>query len=274
MGVTRIEEDNLVTHPSYGGYPYWSGKNEFLLDGMQPWAGTGMDPKAPVNNSVWNEGPKELPPADTPRYAYSAYLNNGFIVGNHPLAGPLYHYDPQSASPRKLPPHFDRAWFVADRENGVRVFQMDETGSLLMDSTMLATDQKLDRPLDLQQGPDGAMYVVDYGPGWHSTDPLTQIGRIEYTGSCHPGVPTAARQNGMKSGPIPRVRISAGLVDIAEPGPHQIRLNDLEGRQIRAWRGTGPKAYALGKADQAGLRIITVAWPGTGRSVSGITAAP
>ena len=113
MGATRIEELNVTTHAVYGGYPYWAGKNEFLLNGMQPWAGYNMDPKAPVNNSKWNEGPKELPPADTPRYAYSAYLNNGFLVGNHPVVGPIYHYDPKSPSGIKFPPHFDRAWFMA-----------------------------------------------------------------------------------------------------------------------------------------------------------------
>ena len=270
MGLTRIEEDNLAKHPSYGGYPYWSGKNEYLLGDMQPWAAAKMDPQAPMNNSVWNTGPKVLPPADTPLYAYSAYLNNGFIVGNHPIAGPIYHYDPQSPSPVKLPPHFDKAWFVTDRENGVRVFQLDETGSYLVDSTMLATDQKLERPLDLQLGGDGALYVIDYGPGWHLTSLQTHIGRIEYTGSCHPGAQTAI--GARAQGPRLRIRFLSAGVEIAEPGPHTVRLLDLDGREVRVWRGNGPQAYALGKADQAGVRLITVTLPGVGRSVSAITA--
>ena len=86
----------------------------------------GRDPKAPVNNSVWNTGPKELPPTDTPRYAYSAYLNSGFIVGNHPTAGPIYRYDGklriahQAAAPFRRGlvrhrPHERRARLPAER---------------------------------------------------------------------------------------------------------------------------------------------------------------
>lgn len=271
MGVTRIEEDNIATHPSYGGYPYWAGKHAFLLEGMQPWAGAGLDPKAPRNTSVWNDGPKDLPPADTPRYAYSAYLNNGFIVGNHPIAGPLYHYDPASGSGVKLPPHFDKAWFMTDRVSGVRVLQLDATGSFVIDSAMLATEQKLDRPLDLQQGPDGALYVVDYGAGWHSTTANTHIGRIEYTGTCRPGAPTALRAAAAaKAG----LRLARGRILLGAPGAHHVRVTDSRGRETAQWRGFGPREYELGKSDQAGVRIITVTWPGEGRTVSAITASP
>ncbi len=272
MGLTRIEEDNLVSHPSYGGYPYWSGKNEYLLGDMEPWAAAKLDPKAPMNASVWNQGPKELPPSDTPLYAYSAYLNNGFIVGNHPTVGPIYHYDSQSPSPVKLPPHFDKAWFVTDRVGGVRIFELDATGAYLTDSAMLVTEQKMERPLDLQQGGDGALYVVDYGPGWHLPSLQTNIGRIEYTGVCRPGVQSALHRS--QAGPRLRIRFLSSTVEIEEPGPHTVRLLDLEGRELRTWRGIGPQAYALGKAEQGGVRLITVTLPGVGRSVSAITAAP
>jgi cytochrome c len=260
MGVTRIEEDNLATHPAYGGYPYWSGKHEFLLDGKEPWTSAKMDHGAPINASKWNEGPKELPPADTPRYAYSAYLNNGFIVGNHPTAGPIYRYDGKSTSGIKLPPHFDGAWFVTDRMNGVRVFQLSEDGTLLLDSMMLMTSQKLERPLDLQAGPDGALYVVDYGPGWHSTSGSTSIGRIEYTGSCHPGVPTSIASSRRGKADL-RARVSSLAVEVDEPGPHIVRIHDFGGRVIRTLRGEGPMSHPLpqGRGEsRKGVFFVTV----------------
>jgi cytochrome c len=258
----RIEEDNLATHPSFSGYPYWSGKNEFLLGALQPWGSMGMTPQAPVNASRWNEGPKELPPADTPRYAYSAYLYSGFLVGNHPTAGPIYRYDPASPSAIKLPPHFDGAWFVTDRVFGVRAFKLDETGSHVIDSTMLMTSQKMERPLDLKQGPDGALYVVDYGTGWHETTPEThtQIGRIEYTGSCHPGASTAILSSSGNATPM-RVRFTASSVAVDEPGPHVVRLHDSRGREIGIWRGDGPMSHSLAAAKGRGLFFVTVELP-------------
>jgi cytochrome c len=272
LGVVRIEEDNVVSHPVYGGYPYWSGKNEFLLDGMHPWADNKPDPKSPVNNSVWNDGPKTLPPADTPRYAYSAYLNSGFLVGNHPTVGPIYHYDPQSPSGIKFPPHFDKAWFLAERQTkSVRVLKLDETGSYVIDSDMVSTSQDLSRPLDVEQGVDGAIYIVDYGDGWHLTSPNTQIGRIEYTGSCHPGVSVSTRR---LPGRQPDIRIGSRSLEIREAGEHVVSQTDLNGREIGSWRGKGPKTYSLGALDHPGMSIITVRFPESGKFVTGITVSP
>jgi cytochrome c len=273
MGVTRVEEDNVVQHPVFGGYPYWAGKHEYLLDGVQVYANTKFDPKAPVNNSVWNDGPKTLPPADTSRYAYSAYLNNGFLVGNHPTVGPIYHYDPESKSGIKFPPHFDKAWFLAERQtNSVRVLQLDETGAYVLDSAMLGTSQQLNRPLDLEQGADGAIYVVDYGDGWHSTNPVNvQIGRIEYTGSCHPGVAVSARN--IRS-PKADITIDSRSIAIREAGEHVIRQSDVNGRELRVWHGIGPQTYDLGGLDRVGVSIITVYFPKKGKTVMAITARP
>jgi cytochrome c len=273
MGLTRIEENNIARHPVFGGYPYWSGKQEFLLDGVQGYAAATFDPAAPANNSVWNDGPKTLPPADTPRYAYSAYLNNGFLVGNHPTVGPLYHYDPESESGIKFPPHFDKAWFLAERQTkSVRVLQLDESGSYVIDSAMVTTTQELNRPLDLEQGADGAIYVVDYGDGWHSTNPVNaQIGRIEYTGSCHPGVAVSARK------PLGRkadVRIGPRSIAIREAGEHVVRQSDVNGRELKVWHGTGPQTYDLGRADRVGVTIVTVVFPNSGKAVMTLTAQP
>ncbi|MDB5103954.1 MAG: secreted glycosyl hydrolase [Fibrobacteres bacterium] len=260
MGATRIEENNLATHSVYGGYPYWAGKHEFLLDGKQPWAGAGLDPKAPVNNSKWNEGPKELPPSDTPRYAYSAYLNNGFLVGNHPVVGPLYHYDTESTSGMKFPPHFDKAWFLVERQTkSVRVLQLDETGSYVIDSAMVATSQELTRPLDLEQGADGALYVVDYGSGWHSTGSGMHIGRIEYTGSCHPGAPTSMASRN-RPGNL-RIKVSSLAVEVNEPGPHLVRVHDFGGRVIETFKADGPMSHPLARARRKGVYFVTVEMP-------------
>jgi cytochrome c len=267
MGVTRIEEDNLAAHPVYAGYPYWSGKNEPLLDALPLYQ--GWDPKAPINKSVWNDGPRELPPTDTPRYAYSAHLNGGFIVGNHPTAGPIYHYDGGSKSSLKLPPHFDAAWFVTDRMNGVRAFRMSEDGTRLLDSTALMPAQKLERPLDLQMGGDGALYVLDYGTGWHGPSPQTHIGRIEYHGTCRPGsAGPLDGSGGLRRPGALRARIARLSVEVDEPGPHRIRFQDVYGRLIGEASGTGPMTHAIPIGHQRGVFFAIVETPRAMRSLA------
>jgi cytochrome c len=273
MGVTRVEENNVIQHPVYGGYPYWAGKQEYLLDGVQGYVKSQFDTKVPMNNSVWNDGPKTMPPADTPRYAYSANLNNGFLVGNHPTVGPLYHYDPESKSSIKFPPHFDKAWFLAERQTkSVRILQLDETGSFVTDSAMLATSQELNRPLDLEQGADGALYVVDYGDGWHATNPVnTQIGRIEYVGSCHPGVAVSARN---LRGRRADVGINSRAISIREQGEHVIRQSDVNGRVLRTWKGVGPQVYGMDGTMKRGITLISVSFPASGKTVRQAVAIP
>lgn len=272
MGAARIEELNIAKHPVFGGYPYWAGKHVFLLDGKQPWAGAGLDPKAPMNTSKWNEGPKELPPSDTPRYAYSANLNNGFLVGNHPIVGPFYHYDPATTFGVKLPPHFDKAWFMAERDTySVRVLQLDATGSYVIDSAYVTTAQKLVRPLDLHQGADGALYVVDYGDGWHGVGSGMHIGRIEYTGSCHPGAAVGLRSTGNGK---PNVSFGPQSVDIREEGDHILRQTDLAGRELRRLKGRGPRVYDMGRMPDHEVTQITVEFPGSRESASKLIVSP
>lgn len=250
----RVEELNLANRPIFSGYPYWAGKNIFVLADVQPWGSAGMDPEAPVNNSVWNEGPRELPPAEPALIAYSND-GNGFQVGNHPISGPIYRYDGDLDSPVKLPPHFDGSWFSVDRWSGVRIFKVNGRGDGYTDSMALATDTRFTRPVDLKQGPDGAIYVVDYA-GYHSTTAQTHIGRIEYTGSCRPGVTIAAAPG---SRPAPRVRITPRSIAVDEPGPHRLSVRTPHGRLIRTLRGDGPAVHPLALPQGGrGVYLITL----------------
>lgn len=116
--------------------------------------------------------------------------------------------------------------------------------------------RKMERPLDLKVGPDGALYVIDYGPGWHSSSFTTHIGRIEYTGSCHPGIATGLTT---RLSPM-RVKVSPRSITVDEPGPHLVRSHDFRGREIRVLRGPGPgpMSHPLARGSDKGVLFVTV----------------
>ena len=122
---------------------------------------------------------------------------------------------------------------------------------------MLMTAQKLERPLDLQLGADGALYVLDYGTGWHSSSAATHIGRIEYNGGCRPGNASALKGPRGRRGAV-RAFVARLSVVVEDPGPHRIRFRDVDGRLIGEARGTGPTTHAIPIGHQRGVFIATV----------------
>jgi hypothetical protein len=149
-----------------------------------------------VNNSKWNTGPKQLPPV-TP--AMHSYLRG--TMGAAAVSGSFYHYNPSSPSPVKFPPHFDGIWSITDwvqNDNvakpagggfrGVKMFKVKPEGDGLLDSLLWFRNFGFQGPLDMQFGPDGALYVLNYGNAYFGTTQETKLARIEYTGSCRPTV--------------------------------------------------------------------------------------
>jgi hypothetical protein len=140
----------------------------------------------------------------------------------------------------------------------MRLFKTNAAGDALTDSAIFkgAGEPVVEwtRPIELKQGPDGAIYLLEYY-SYHATSPLTHIGRYEYKGSCHPGDPVSAA--GPRAKPRPGVRIAARTLSVSRPGPHVLRLRTLEGREVAVYRGEGPAEYSLPPAESAGMRILT-----------------
>lgn len=266
FGAVKVEENNLATAPLYAGYPYFVGKNLNLLDKVPGMA--AKDVAAPMNTSKWNQGPKQLPPAVPALYAYSSGAS-GFVQGNHPTAGPIYRYDGANPSTVKFPPHFEKAFFMAERTAGLRVFKPNETGSALIDSVSILAGTTFERPLDFKQGPDGALYLVDYGSGWHASNNNTHIGRVEYTGPCRPAEPVLTPPGTSAGGghvlPSWSVRLQGGSLEIAG-GAARLRILDWRGREVFA--AGIPEAFSLplARLPGPGLYVATLTGPGGFRS--------
>lgn len=247
-----VDEHNLVNHPTFAGYPYWGGPGDRAF-------AKGGSLAAPMNNSRWNKGPRQLPPAEP---ALHPYFTPG---GGGGVTGPIYRYDGALKSKIKFPPHFDKAWFVTDFFwSGVKILGVNEAGERLNDSLDWFGVFNLENALDMEQGPDGALYVLNYA-GRYTSTANTSFGRIEYTGSCLPaepslptriGIPGPGNPGGAEDGFV----IRPGILYVTLPGSYRLILKDVGGREVFSAMDKGPREFALDAilAGRQGVFLMTL----------------
>jgi cytochrome c len=101
------------------------------------------------------------------------------------MAGPAYEFDPAKAGPPAWPAYYDGApLFYEWTRDYIKEFRPDGSGSLAEINPVLPTlaSPTLDNGMDLEFGPDGALYTLEYGDGFFSENPDAQLARIDYIG--------------------------------------------------------------------------------------------
>ena len=185
-GPAGYVEWNQIRGAGNYGWPYCHG-NQFAYNDYDFAAGTSgplFNCAAPVNASPNNTGLTQLPPAQAPNVWYSYGASAEFPeLGTGcgcPMAGPVYHFDPDLQSERKFPAYFDDTPFFFEwGRNFIKEFKQDENGALLSIHPFLPTETYL-RPMDMTFGPDGAMYLLEWGAGFGGADPDSGLYRIDY----------------------------------------------------------------------------------------------
>lgn len=127
------------------------------------------------------------------------------------MGGPVYRYDADSASDVKFPQEYDGDFFAG--EFGRRWIKRIETGGDGTVQSVNAFPWNGTQVMDMAFGPDGALYVLDYGTGYFNGDHNSALYRIEHvTGGRAPLAQAAAnRTSGL--GPLTVAFSSAGTSD-------------------------------------------------------------
>jgi len=185
-GPAGYVEWNQIRSAGNYGWPYCHG-DQFAYNDYDFATGTSgalFDCAAPVNQSPSNTGLAQLPPSQPPNVWYTYDLSEEFPeLGTGcgcPMAGPVYHYDPDLESERKFPAYYDDTpLFFEWGRNFIKEFKLDESGELLDIYPFLPTETFL-RPMDMTFGPDGAMYLLEWGTGFGGANPDSGLYRIDY----------------------------------------------------------------------------------------------
>jgi cytochrome c len=183
----------IMREPGNYGWPYCATAELPYVDydfATEVSTGEAFDCANPVNESPHNTGHSQLPPVTQPDVWYSyapstEFPELGTASGIGPMAGPAYDFDPAQASPPAWPAYFDGVpLFYEWTRDYIKEFRLDAAGELAEINPVLPTlaSPTLDNGMDLEFGPEGALYALEYGDGFFSENPDAQLARIDYIG--------------------------------------------------------------------------------------------
>ncbi|WP_152191597.1 PQQ-dependent sugar dehydrogenase [Georgenia satyanarayanai] len=205
-GPMGYVEWQLTTEPMNGGWPYCHGPNdepysEWDFETGAPTETGFFDCDAgPVNNSTWNTGMVQMPPVTEPQIWYGdnpgdqpwdEFVTFADRGGQAPMGGPMYRYDPASSSPTKFPEYWDGKIFMGEfSQDYMAVLEMDEptsAGEVTGVTNFLPNAHLYEQAvpewrgiIDMEFGPDGSLYVLEYGKGFFRQNPDAGLYRIDY----------------------------------------------------------------------------------------------
>jgi glucose/arabinose dehydrogenase/cytochrome c551/c552/type 1 glutamine amidotransferase len=190
-GPRGYDEVNQARKAGYFGWPLFVGNNypyyEYNYD--TDVSGSRFDPEKPVNTSRNNTGIKELPPAQ-PAFIWYPYAPSPDFPqvkagGRNAMAGPVYYTDMFPAATR-LPAYYDKKVFIFDWVRGwIKAVTVQDDGDFDKMEPFLE-HTKLNSLIDLEVGPDGKLYMLEYGNGWFTKNKDAALSRIDFNAGNRP----------------------------------------------------------------------------------------
>jgi cytochrome c len=243
-GVGPMGYDELNTAASAGnyGWPFFIGYNRgynTVEYGPTKTFGPPMDPARPVNRSPNNGGIQELPRARPSMLAYPYGVSEEWPIlgsgGRCAVGGPIF-YASSFRGPRRFPDYYEGKWFVVDFiRTWIMVATMNDDRTKIVSMERFLPDEKYTSPLDMDFGPSGDLYVIEYSPA-----PDGRLSKIEYNaGNRAPTVIAAADR---VAGAIP-LRVSLSSRGTIDPDGDALRYNwtlTREGGAARRYTGANP----------------------------------
>lgn len=192
-GPRGYDEMNQAREAGNFGWPLFIANNKpyFEYNYETGVSGAIFDPEKPINNSKNNTGLKELPKA-MPAYAYYPYVESSDFPqvgtgGRNAMAGPAYYSDLYNGS-NTLPEYYDGKVIIYDWMRGwMKAVSFFEDGAFNK-MEPFASDIDINSLIDMEVGPDGTVYLLEYGSGWFSRNDDSGLSYIKYNSGNRPPV--------------------------------------------------------------------------------------
>jgi cytochrome c len=205
-GPQGHDEVNRAKAAGFFGWPYFVGNNKRYFDYnfASKKRGERFDPEHPVNNSPNNTGSKVLPPAQ-PAFVWYPYGNSHDFPlvksgGRNAMAGPVYYCD-QYPEATRFPEYYDGKLIIYEwMRNWMRAVTIDSLGDFSRMETFGDSIQ-LSRPMDMLIDKNGALWVLEYGTQWFSSNPDARLSRIDYFRGNRPPQPDLRADKTAGAGP-------------------------------------------------------------------------
>lgn len=183
-GPRGYDEVNQARSAGFFGWPLFIADNKAYQDwDFASASGKGwFDPAAPLNDSPNNTGSVVLPPAQPAfiHYPYAATLDHPLLEsgGRSAMAGPVFRADATGAP--SFPDFFEGKLIMYEwMRHKLLLVSVDDEGDYRYMQAFLP-DHDWSRPMDMEFGPDGALYVLEYGESWNTRNEDAKLTRIRY----------------------------------------------------------------------------------------------
>ncbi len=260
-GPRGHDEVNQARRAGNFGWPYFIADNQPYhdYDFAEGTEGPPFDSAAPVNDSPNNTGARDLPPAQ-PAFLWYPYGKSAAfpVVGEGArtaMAGPVFYHAAYRDSGRRFPAYFDGKLFLYEwMRDWIVVVTMDAEGNLVGMERFLP-GLELSNPIDLRFGPDGALYVLEYGESWNTQNLDARLSRIDYHAGNRAPVARIAADRTVGAAPL---RVAFSGAASADPDGDALAY---------AWTFDDPAGTTSKEADP----VITFAQPGRYRAALTVT---
>ncbi len=185
--IDSWDEFNQAKEPGFYGWPYFTGYNDpyphYHLteqDYIEP------DPTNPVNDSQYNTGARQLPAALPAwiQYYYGPseeYPELG-AGGINPMAGPAFRIDHTNPLSTAFPEYYSGKVMIYEwMRNWIQIVTVDDSGDILEIDPFLPGNDYFS-PMDIEMGPDGRLYIVEWGDMFWGSNANAQLVRLDYYG--------------------------------------------------------------------------------------------
>jgi len=195
-GPESYDEWNQARTAGNFGWPYFMGDNfafnerDFTTDEV----GEPFNPAAPINESPYNYGARELPPAQPAFIWYPYGPSKEFPVlgkgSRSAMAGPFFDQDnlvPITNS--ALPEYYHGKWFIYEwARSWIKVVTLDSARQEIVQMEDFLPELAISKPIDFKFGPDGSIYLLEYGNDYFLNNPDARLVRISYSAKNRPPV--------------------------------------------------------------------------------------
>ena len=218
-GPRGYDEVNQAKKAGFFGWPFFIGDN--YAYNKYDFAGKvtkeKWDPAKPVNESPNNTGKRDLPPAQPAFIWYPYAKSDQFPMvkegGRNAMAGPIYYSDQYEKSETAFPSYYDGKLLIYDwMRNWMFHVTMDDSGKI-KDMEPFMPSTKFNNIIDMAYGPDGRLYMIEYGTAWFKQNMDARLVRIDYNGGNRPPVVQLATDKVSGAVPLTVKFSSKGTVD-------------------------------------------------------------
>ncbi|QHT68292.1 carbohydrate-binding protein [Rhodocytophaga rosea] len=185
-GPRGHDEFNQARKAGNFGWPHFIGDNKAYIDFdfATNTSKAPFDPAKPENNSPNNTGLTQLPPVQKAFIWYPYGASSEFPMlgsgGRSATGGPVFRKADFVGAKRPFPDYYEGKWFIVDFMRGwIMVVTMDEQGNY-QSMERFMPNEKFSSAIDMKFGPDGDLYILEYGSAWFQGNDNARIVRIDY----------------------------------------------------------------------------------------------